>query len=274
MGRNTIPLIKNQAGSVSRDPNKLSRYLLQINLVPELRYYGIAKILQVYGRELLDCVNCLKVLALVNTIYSTAQKTNKSDGSLLVEMDVYIALDIRADLTMLVDYWERAEEDATETFIALYWVVRWKHHKTGRARWLAEHQKSRYAKRYRENGMIAKGEWLSLPNVLESDRDTILGGRRSDGLFRGSINMAWVLSDEEQQALLALEYKRSLSEKTQLQALLRTVVLLQDGEHKSAQDKRYWARDCDSALKTSLSDAVSCTKNLAGLRRYGILRML
>ena len=274
MGRKVILLMKNQAGSVSRDLNNLSRHSLRVNLVPEFRDYGITKILKVYGRELFDCIDCLKVRALVNTIYSAVQKPNRLDEPLLVEMDVYIVLDVRAELTALVDYWERVEEDAIETFTALQWVVHRKYHKTGRARWLSECEKSCYAKQYWENGMIAKGEWLSLSNILETDRDTILGGRRNDGLFRGSTNMAWVLSDEEQQALLALEYERSLFKETQLQDLQPTVLLLQDGELESVQNRKCWARDCDFALKNSLSDAVSWTGIIGGLRRYGTLRML
>ncbi len=274
MNRYAISLMENQAGSVSRNPKKPYKYSLQLKLMPELQEYGVIKILLVYGRELFNCMDCLKVRALVNTMYSDAQEKDLSDTSLLVEMSIYIALDIRADLALLVEYWQSLEEDATETFFALYWIIHWKRHKIGRARRLVEREKNWYSKRYRKNGMIARGEWLSLPNVLESDRNAILGGRRSDGLFRGNANMAWVVSDNEQQALLALEYRRSLTEETQLHSLRRTVLLLPDGKLKLSRNKGLWACECDSGLKTSLSDAVSYIKNLSGSRRYGIARMV
>ena len=274
MNRSSISLMENQAGSVSRNLEKPYNYSLRVKLVPELREYGVTKILLVYGREPFDCVDCLKVRALVNTIYSATQKTDVSDTSLLVEMNVYIALDIKADLAALVEYWQHLEEDAAETILVLYWVIHWKSHKVGQARRLIEREKNLYPKRYQTKGMIAKGEWLNLPNILESDRNAILGGRRSDGLFRGCANMAWAISDKEQQALLALEHHRSSAGEMQLQSLRRTVFLLQDRKLEPSQNKGSWVCECDSGLKTSMSDAVSYIENLRGSRRYGIARMV
>jgi hypothetical protein len=274
MNSNAIVVMKNQAGTVSRDSDDSSKHTLRVELVPELQDYGITEIIQVYGREFFDCMDCLKVRALVNTVYASVPELEEQDRSLLVETDAYIGLETREELTALVGYWERAEENAAKTFSVLFWAVRWKQHKMGRARRLTEREKTRYAKRYRDRGMIAEGEWLSLLNVLDSDRNAILGGRQSDGLFRGSANLAWILSDEEQQALLAIEHGKSCAEEMHLRGLQRTVILSHEQELKPAQHRRSWTLECDPALKRSLSAPVAWVGYFSESRRYGVYHIL
>lgn len=82
------------------------------------------------------------------------------------------------------------------------------------ARRLTEEEKVHYNPEYRETTLIGTGTHISLPHLKRED----MPGRPSAGEFNGCYNQAWIITQEEWDAYLALEQTRSETEAAKAQA--------------------------------------------------------
>ena len=80
------------------------------------------------------------------------------------------------------------------------------------ARRFTEQEKEPYADWFKESGLVLIKSIAVLPHISITDIASVIGDRGSDGSFCGSNNMAFFVSDEEADALRAIEQRKAIAQ--------------------------------------------------------------
>lgn len=73
------------------------------------------------------------------------------------------------------------------------------------ARRLTDEEKARYLPEFQDHMMIRTGNYVELPNVTWIDLAGVIGARQIDGEFPGCSNRVYIITQEQWDALLAVE---------------------------------------------------------------------
>lgn len=86
------------------------------------------------------------------------------------------------------------------------------------ARRFTDAEKARYAEWYRDYGFARSGDVIYLDNVIWRDLYEVIDDRKADGAFPGTDNHAWIITEDEKAALIALNQQRAAEKAAQERA--------------------------------------------------------
>ena len=87
------------------------------------------------------------------------------------------------------------------------------------ARRFTEEEKLRYVEYYREFGLVGVGESIALDEVSwEDELVSAIQSRPADGSFLSCSNLAWIITEDEKAALIALDKSKKQSKEAKEKA--------------------------------------------------------